>query len=44
LPPHALPSVLHVVFSATQLPPVHVPLQQSPLALHDFPSLVHDGG
>jgi hypothetical protein len=35
---HALPDVLHDLLSAVQLPPEHVPLQQSALAEHACPS------
>jgi hypothetical protein len=40
---HGLPSVLHVVLSAAQVPPVHVWLQQSPFATQAPLSAVHAG-
>jgi hypothetical protein len=43
LPPHWLPSVLHVPLSEVHVPPLHVWLQQSPLPVQGFPSEVQEG-
>jgi hypothetical protein len=40
---HAFPRVLHAVFKAAHLPPLHVWLQQLPLPPHASPSEVQGG-